>query len=74
MLTKSTGIAAQNPALFDGGTVCEYKGRSCGQCWKLDGPAGSRLIGVTDCCAGYVTSFEEKGREERSGEKKETDI
>jgi len=42
-----------NPLDFDGGSVCEYKGSSCGQCWALTGPGGTANIQVTDCCAGY---------------------
>jgi len=47
------GIAALNPSDFDGGSVCQYKGSACGQCWKLSGPGGVANIQVTDCCAGY---------------------
>jgi len=42
-----------NPGDFDGGSVCQYKGSACGQCWALSGPGGSANIQVTDCCAGY---------------------
>jgi len=47
------GIAALNPSDFDGGSLCQYKGSSCGQCWQLTGPGGTAHIQVTDCCAGY---------------------
>jgi len=42
-----------NPSDFDGGSVCQYKGSACGQCWQLSGPGGTARIQVTDCCAGY---------------------
>eukprot|EP00026_Physarum_polycephalum_P020043 Phypoly_transcript_22384.p1 GENE.Phypoly_transcript_22384~~Phypoly_transcript_22384.p1 ORF type:complete len:155 (+),score=23.00 Phypoly_transcript_22384:77-541(+) len=48
-----TGITALNPALFGTGSACSYKGPACGQCWSLQGPAGHRIVTVTDCCAGY---------------------
>eukprot|EP00026_Physarum_polycephalum_P015230 Phypoly_transcript_15866.p1 GENE.Phypoly_transcript_15866~~Phypoly_transcript_15866.p1 ORF type:complete len:220 (+),score=29.69 Phypoly_transcript_15866:182-841(+) len=50
------GIAATNPKLFSLGSksVCQYQQAACGTCWKLTGPAGSRLVGITDCCAGYA--------------------
>jgi len=47
------GIAALNPALFDGGPACEYEGSSCGRCYKLVGPTGTSTVAITDCCAGY---------------------
>jgi len=48
------GIAAMNPSDFGSGSVCHYQGSSCGQCWQLRGPGGTKNIQVTDCCAGYA--------------------
>jgi len=42
-----------NPSDFDGGSVCQYKGSACGQCWRVSGPGGTANVQVTDCCAGY---------------------
>jgi len=33
---------------------CHYLGSSCGQCWQLRGPGGTKNIQVTDCCDGYA--------------------
>jgi len=47
------GVAAQNPALYDQGGVCAYRGDNCGNCYSITGPLGTRTVQITDCCAGY---------------------
>jgi hypothetical protein len=52
---SAQGIAANNPLAFTNGgsTTCHWNGATCGVCYNLSGPAGSRKIVVSDCCAGY---------------------
>jgi len=52
---SARGIAANNPIAFTNGgsTTCHWNGATCGVCYNLSGPKGSRKIVVSDCCAGY---------------------
>jgi LysM repeat protein len=52
---SAQGIAANNPLAFtNGGSyTCHWNGASCGNCYNLQGPSGSRKVVISDCCAGY---------------------